>query len=105
MTHENLNLTLNLKVANKLVNTLQLLDGRGYDRMGNCSQDLLIQLSEKGSIIPSFLKGYLRDFQDAYETLEWINAERKAEVEQWIVLIEAYAKEQSEKNAQTLLDF
>ena len=105
MTTEIQNLKLNIRLADKLVSQLSLLDGRGYDLMGEFSQNFLMSLADKGAIGSAYVEGYFREFQNAFNTVTWIGFPIRDKSQTWLRLVDAYRLDPSEVNAQHLLDF
>jgi hypothetical protein len=105
MTTELQKLQLNLKVADKMVSQLSLLDGAGYDRMGEYAQNFLTDIADKGEIRTSYLAGYSQSFREILDAVQWINPVSEQKARDWISLVASYRCNRSVEMAQALIAF
>lgn len=105
MTSELQKLQLNIKVADKLISQLSLVDGMGYDRMGEYAQEFLMDIADTGEIGSSHLEGYFRYFKETFRGLRWINTASQENAKTWLNLVGEYRLNRSEENAQALISF
>lgn len=110
MTTETPDLQLNLQVANKVVNQLALLDGRGYELMGHYSQIFLSELASEGKLTYANLSEYFDTFQAAYQEVTWINPAMQEKTRNWLNTVAFYLhginnEEHSVESAQGILSF
>lgn len=96
-------LVQNLKVAEKLVSNLSLLDGSGYDKMGLYSQLFLTDVAGTGTVSREQLDSYIFDFRQIVQNVEWIREDAKQNAENWLSEVVNYRNAQTSENAQTLL--
>lgn len=105
MTQELQKLQLNIKVADKLVSQLSLIDGMGYDRMGEYAQEFLMDIADTGEIGSSHVESYFRYFKQNFRGLEWINPVSQVNAQAWLNAVAEYRLNQTEENARALLEF